>query len=130
MTLKNVPIYCRECHQVDIFADFPAFHDFVNRKWDLIWQEMDDNHKYNVTTQRVVGPIKLRNITPKQLRDIIEEKEYLEYVCRNCFFRATKDWYEKNGYDVVSEGRVICNRPYYEEHKQEVIELARRMRRQ
>jgi hypothetical protein len=131
VAIKNVAIFCQQCKQVDIFPDYSAFFDFVNRKWDLTWQEMDDNHKFNVSSQRVVGPLNLRNLTPKQLRNILLEKEYLEYICRTCVFRVSVDWYEKNGYDIVTEGRtVICNRPYYEQHKDEVIELARRMRRQ
>lgn len=130
MSLKKIAIYCRQCHQVDILPDFAAFHDFTNRKWDLVWQEMDDNHKYNVSSQKVVGAIHLRDITPKQLRDMLEEKEYLEFGCRACFFRMTKEWYIANGYDVVTEGgSVICNRSYYDQHKDEVVELARKMRR-
>jgi hypothetical protein len=131
MVLKKIAIYCRQCHQVDILPDFPAFHDFVNRKWDLVWQEMDDNHKYNVSSQKIVGAIKLRDITPKQLRNMLKDKEYLEFACRSCFFMVTKHWYLMNGYDVLSEaGVVICNRSYYDQHKDEVIELAKRMRRQ
>jgi hypothetical protein len=132
MALKRIPIYCQECHNVDIFSDYGVFFLFLKRKWDLIWQHMSPQDQYTASLSKVVGRLTLDEdiASPKKLIKHLKQNEFITYVCRDCFAYHTEQWYKANGYpNAVRYGRVITDKDYVGQHREEVYNLQMEMNR-
>lgn len=128
--IKNIPLYCQECHNVDIFSDFSSFFLFIQRKWDLIWQSMDIETRKKIGQSRIVGRLTIEQVTPKQLRKFLEKNQYVTYACRDCHAFHSETWYKANGYpNATRYGRVIADKDYADKHKEEIYALHRLMNR-
>jgi hypothetical protein len=124
--IKHIPIYCKQCHAIDIVG-IGMFQRMVQRKWDLIWQNMSMEEKQKAFDKKIPGPID-RTISPKKLRDILNKDGQIEFGCRKCLASVTDDWYKRQGYNSVKYGNVVVDINYYEAHQKEVSVVIAEMR--
>jgi hypothetical protein len=91
---------------------------------------MDEEKKKKIGKDRVVGRLTIEQVSPKQLRKFLKKDHYVTYACRDCFAYHSETWYKANGYpNAVRYGRVVADKDYVDNHKEEVYQLQRLMNR-
>jgi adenylyl- and sulfurtransferase ThiI len=120
--IKDIPVFCQLCKDVDILPTFGTLHNFVNRKWDLIWQSMSEQERVKTNMSKIVGYIQI-TLDAKRVRNAIKKETYITFYCRRCMAIETCKWYQSHGYNAIRYGNVVADINWAEQNMKQVQEV-------